>query len=244
MESIYTIKMNIEPPIYKVGFSNDWKTRVNTHLLSVPFTELLKVYSFDDAEAVERKIHKMFKSIHKNEWYSEEVYLKIKNILDTIIKDNNLNDFNRLYQSRIPVKKNDEIKAKDIRHISQEQKDKMYLKLVETGEFEVYDGCLIDLGENSNERNTFRFLYNPDYVLSTKDKRSISMRKLNESRVETTDKTIQFVLDTWSFKTYGKITMKKLADVSGISISSIKRRSDYIKEIIKCKNLGFKKLND
>lgn len=85
-----------------------------------------------------------------------------------------------------------------------------------------------------------RFLYNPDYELSTKDRRAISMRHLNKVRTDNTDMKIKSVLECWEFKRYGKITLNKIAEVAGLSIPTVNRRGKSLKEIIKQKNLGFK----
>lgn len=87
---------------------------------------------------------------------------------------------------------------------------------------------------------TRRFLYNPDYDLSTKDKRSIAMIELNKARVCNTDMKIKSVLECWDFKRYGKITLKKISEIAGISQPTVNRRGKELKEIIKNKNLGYK----
>lgn len=87
-----------------------------------------------------------------------------------------------------------------------------------------------------------RFLYNKDYDLTAKDKRSLMMKELNNKRSETTMKTIMSAINYWDFKE-GKITLKSLAKVTGLSVDTLKKRSNQIKEIIKQKNLGFKGKN-
>src|SRR5699024_1518799 len=87
---------------------------------------------------------------------------------------------------------------------------------------------------------TRRFLYNPDYDLTTRDKRSIAIKELNRVRVGNTDMKIRSVLECWDFSKNGKITLKKIANIAGISIPTVNRRGKQLKEIIKEKNLGFK----
>lgn len=85
-----------------------------------------------------------------------------------------------------------------------------------------------------------RFLYNKDYDLTSKNKRSLAMSKLNNDRVELTNRTLLNCIAVWDYNKNGLITLKKLSEQSGISISPIKKRSKMLKEIIKQKNLGFK----
>ena len=87
-----------------------------------------------------------------------------------------------------------------------------------------------------------RFLYNKDYDLTSKDKRSLMMKELNNRRSEITMKTIISAINYWDFKE-GKITLKSLSKVTGLSVDTLKKRSSQIKEIIKEKNLGFKGKN-
>ena len=70
--------------------------------------------------------------------------------------------------------------------------------------------------------------------------RSLSMKMLNEKTSKDNDMKILYVLDNWDFSINGKITLKKLADVSGISERTVYSRSKMLKEIIKQKNLGYK----
>lgn len=85
-----------------------------------------------------------------------------------------------------------------------------------------------------------RFIYNKDYDLSAKDKRSVMMTKMNNDKAITTDRTLLSEIEFWDFSINGKITLKKLADVSGISERTVYSRSKMLKEIIKQKNLGYK----
>lgn len=85
-----------------------------------------------------------------------------------------------------------------------------------------------------------RFIYNKDYDLSAKDKRSVMMTKMNNDKAVTTDRTLLSEIEFWDFSINGKITLKKLSDVSCISERTVYSRSKMLKEIIKQKNLGFK----
>lgn len=85
-----------------------------------------------------------------------------------------------------------------------------------------------------------RFLYNKDYDLTVKDKRSLLMKSINENKSSTTNKRILSTIEYWNFEKCGKITLKKISEVSRLSEVTVKRRSSNIKEIIKNKNLGYK----
>lgn len=84
-----------------------------------------------------------------------------------------------------------------------------------------------------------RFLYNKDYDLSNKNKRSLMMKEINSKRSEMTVRAIMSAINYWDPKE-GKITLAKLAEITQLSLDTLKKRSGQFKEIIKEKNLGFK----
>jgi hypothetical protein len=72
--------------------------------------------------------------------------------------------------------------------------------------------------------NTFRrFIYNPDYNLSTKDKRGQNIKILNNDRKESTKKDIEYFIDSWDFRNIGKITQTKLIAISGKNKKTIEK---------------------
>lgn len=86
--------------------------------------------------------------------------------------------------------------------------------------------------------NAFRrFIYNPDYILSSKDKRCESMKVLNEDRVRNTKKNIEDFINLWDFKSLGKITQSKLIEVSGKNKKTVEKYYPQFKEKIKQLNL-------
>ena len=59
-----------------------------------------------------------------------------------------------------------------------------------------------------------RFIYNPDYDLSSTEKRVQNMKILNKDRVDKTKMEITFFIDNWNYEEFGKITQSKLIQVS------------------------------
>lgn len=88
--------------------------------------------------------------------------------------------------------------------------------------------------------DTKRFFFNPDYDLTTKEKRSLVMTSLNKSRASESKKVILSTVMNWDFKTKGKITQKKLAEASGLNIKTIKKHFKPLKELVSNLNNTFK----
>lgn len=68
-----------------------------------------------------------------------------------------------------------------------------------------------------------RFIFNPEYKLSRKEKAKIMNPKLGEKRSEKTIKSIKDCLDNWDIKKHGKVTQKSLAKVSDWNIKTIQK---------------------
>ena len=80
-----------------------------------------------------------------------------------------------------------------------------------------------------------RILYNPDYDLTTKEKRQLSMSEVNKGRVKKTISDIEFTIDNWDTKE--KITQKTLSQKAKKDIKTIEKYYKLFKEKIKLKNL-------
>jgi len=88
-----------------------------------------------------------------------------------------------------------------------------------------------------------RFVYNPDYDLTNKQKRSLVITQINRDISNNNTEKILDIIQTWNFKEHGKITIERLSKLSGLSVRAIKYRSEVLKEKIKKKNLDHKKNN-
>lgn len=84
-----------------------------------------------------------------------------------------------------------------------------------------------------------RFLFNPDYDLTTKEKQSLVMTTLNRGKSEKSKKDIEETIKAWDFVTNGKITQKKLAKISKKNIKTVKKYYPIFKQEIKRLNKEF-----
>lgn len=87
-----------------------------------------------------------------------------------------------------------------------------------------------------------RFIFNRDYMLTGKERKSIAITESNLQRGNDTTNLILDVINDWDFEKYGKITYKKIAKVSGKSYPTVSRRKEDIKEIMKIMNKDLKKV--
>ena len=60
--------------IIKVGYSNEIEKRLMSYIYHNPSTIVLKTMYKENAIALEKKLHKNFKSTYYNEWYSLSMY--------------------------------------------------------------------------------------------------------------------------------------------------------------------------
>lgn len=88
-----------------------------------------------------------------------------------------------------------------------------------------------------------RFVYNPDYDLTARDKRAINIRLISEKKRAVNSAAIDDVIKSWDFKKRGKITIKSLSEAVNLSFNTVARRYKDLKEKIKQKNLDYKKNN-
>lgn len=85
--------------------------------------------------------------------------------------------------------------------------------------------------------NTFRtYVYNPDYDLSVKERRQISIKQTHLSVKNRTISEIETTIDNWDFSV-GKITCRKLTEVSGKDKKTIAKYYYKFKEKINKLNL-------
>lgn len=82
-----------------------------------------------------------------------------------------------------------------------------------------------------------RFVYNPDYDLSSTEKRVQNMKILNKDRADKTKMEIAFFIDNWNYKEFGKITQSKLIKVSKKNKKTIEKYYSEFKEKITQINL-------
>ncbi|MCG7500599.1 hypothetical protein MHM83_01820 [Tenacibaculum sp. Mcav3-52] len=75
-----------------------------------------------------------------------------------------------------------------------------------------------------------KFLFNPESNLTFNDKMNIVNKKNAQLKVDKTKQKIYDVIESWDFKTNGKITQKKVAELSELSIRTVKRYWSDFKE--------------
>ena len=67
----------------KIGYSSNIPKRIESYVYHNPFIEVIGTLYYEDAKELEKYIHKMFKSERFNEWYTDDVFQKILEYLDT-----------------------------------------------------------------------------------------------------------------------------------------------------------------
>lgn len=80
-----------------------------------------------------------------------------------------------------------------------------------------------------------RFIYNPDYELTTSEKRSQNILIVNKSKADKTFKDLEKAVDNWD-KSLGKITQVKLVSVTGKNIKTVEKHYKKLKEKVKIIN--------
>lgn len=81
-----------------------------------------------------------------------------------------------------------------------------------------------------------RIIFNPAFNLTRGEKRVIVAVNSNKRRGAVNTREVDNCINSWNTEEKGKITMKKIAEETGLSTRTIKRRSSQIKE--KMKNIN------
>lgn len=87
-----------------------------------------------------------------------------------------------------------------------------------------------------------RFFFNENIEISTKEKRQLMMRIINQKRVEKSKQIIKETIENWDFEVCGTITQKKLADYSERSYNTVQKYYSEFKDRILVLNNSFKTL--
>jgi hypothetical protein len=98
---------------------------------------------------------------------------------------------------------------------------------------------LINIQPNLNKER--RFVYSPDYDLTTTQKKQLNMAIINKDRVEESKRKIEKTIDDWDFEEDGKITQRGLSKTSGMNIKTIQKYYNLFKSRVERLNLEFKK---
>lgn len=86
-----------------------------------------------------------------------------------------------------------------------------------------------------------RFLFNPDYDLTGAKKRSLATSYRNKQEgIKNTNRIIG-IIQNWDFEEHGRISQSKLANISGMSIRTIKNKYKIIKEVVDLINEDYEK---
>ena len=86
-----------------------------------------------------------------------------------------------------------------------------------------------------------RFVFNPDYELTIKEKRQEVMKVLNSDRVKKSKIKIELAIEGWDFNSGGKITQKGLAVKIPMNIKTVKKYYPEYKSDIQIMNNKNKK---
>jgi hypothetical protein len=69
--------------IIKLGKSADINNRIKSYLSANPYIELIGTWEVADYDKFESYIHRTYKSIYKNEWYSEDLLEELINEIES-----------------------------------------------------------------------------------------------------------------------------------------------------------------
>ncbi|UII77151.1 hypothetical protein LV716_05010 [Flagellimonas sp. HMM57] len=78
-----------------------------------------------------------------------------------------------------------------------------------------------------------RFLYNPLHNLTTKEKRRLNAKKIGQDKVTKTKQRLRSALSKWDYEKMGKITHKKLVQVTGMNLKTIQKYCSSVKNELK-----------
>jgi hypothetical protein len=124
--------------------------------------------------------------------------------------------------------------------------NKMYPKLDKKEISTIVNSVVKKHKENTLEmhfNSTRKILFNPEYKLTRNEKMGIVNKEMGVWRVKKSQNKIYDAIEDWDFIRYEKITQKKVAEVSGLGISTVKKYwfgfKDYVKEL----NSVYKQVN-
>ncbi|GAA4282288.1 BT4734/BF3469 family protein [Gaetbulibacter aestuarii] len=86
-----------------------------------------------------------------------------------------------------------------------------------------------------------RFIYNEDYDIPLKEKRSLTMTAINADRVKNSKQKIEKAIEEWNFETDGKITQKSLATATEMNKKTIEKYYPLYKSEIQLLNKKYHK---
>ena len=127
--------------------------------------------------------------------------------------------------------------------ISETINKKMYPRL-ESNEIEsIINSVLLKREDNSlklfyNEER--KILFNPNALITGKEKMKIVNQVLGNIKSQLTKETIYIALENWDFESYGAITQKKIVELTGKSIATVKRYWKEFKSYTKDLNNDYK----
>lgn len=89
-----------------------------------------------------------------------------------------------------------------------------------------------------------RIIFNPAYEMKFKQIMEIVNKELGQMTREKTKAIIYAIVEDWNFKSNGKITQKKVANISEKSIATVKRYWHYFKAYTRDLNRDYKLVDD
>ncbi len=88
---------------------------------------------------------------------------------------------------------------------------------------------------------TRKIVFNPDYDLTGKQRKQLSIQEINKGKIQKSIKRIEQVIEEWDFEKYGKITQEGIEINGGGCKNTIKKYYHLFKSQIKEMNDVFKK---
>ncbi|MDV3579520.1 hypothetical protein CMU79_16400 [Elizabethkingia anophelis] len=77
-----------------------------------------------------------------------------------------------------------------------------------------------------------RFLYDPYRDLSAREKRQLNLKQIHKDTVTRTTKELLDIMNTWNEEQYGKMTIKKITEVSGKNKKTVQKYYSELKSRI------------
>lgn len=86
-----------------------------------------------------------------------------------------------------------------------------------------------------------KIIFNPNYKLNKKQKQSIINKEIGKMKSNKTKQEIYDIIERWDFDTNGKITQKKVQQLSSKGIRTIRKYWDEFKDYVKFLNNNYEK---
>lgn len=199
---------------------------VNEHFFSdkiryTNFEDMIKEYKFENGEVV--------KDLKKDKVHFLEVYIPSK------IFNGNRNSAMYKYGSAIHVL-NPNLGEKRFYNFLHKMNNSICEEPLSKEEINAMAANILNNTKGAFTNKSRRFLFNPDYDLTGKERKKLSGYLGRKATEEDNTALILEVVENWDWRKDGRASMKAVMTKTGLSYSSIRRRRDLIKPTMEEKN--------